>query len=330
MRDFLRRLCLMILICSAFLHTVSAQSLGDWQQATGADRWDPRSSFSVLSFHGRIWILGGGRENDLWNSPDGKEWTKVQTLSDWHPNQHSCSIVFDGRMWVFGGIKTIDGHVQITNEVWSSSDGIGWSQTKSVSPWKKRGDTAATQFLGKIWLLGGQAGSNAFGDVWSSTDGENWEQISAMAPWGGRYNHSVLVHHDKIWVIAGYSKPDPGGNCDDIWSSSNGRDWERVISSLPWGKRTGMGVASEGDYIWVSGGYAGGLTQNKSYNDVWSSEDGRTWKRMEASAPWSARCGHASLGFKGNLWIIGGETLPQKKFGRQDLWNDAWNVPIRN
>ena len=80
--------------------------------------------------------------------------------------------------------------------------------------------------------------------------------------------------------------------------------------------------------MWILGGtenyYFGDDTSLK--NDVWSSADGKEWKRETASAPWSPRAYHAAVVHDGKLWVIGGGNYVPKYRALNDVWSSPDGV----
>jgi hypothetical protein len=83
----------------------------------------------------------------------------------------------------------------VFNDVWSSADGVNWSQNATPAQWSGRmWPCVAAGGDGVIWLAGGYAptdwtntsglvvryGAN-HADVWYSRDGGNWKQFKADA-----------------------------------------------------------------------------------------------------------------------------------------------------
>ena len=87
-----------------------------------------------------------------------------------------ASVVFNNKMWVLGGRDESSNK----NDVWSSSDGINWTQATANAPWTARQEYTSVVFNNKMWVLGGYDGSYK-NDVWSSSDGVNWTQATANA-----------------------------------------------------------------------------------------------------------------------------------------------------
>ncbi len=140
---------------------------------------------------------------DVWSYETGNGWNLV-TCAPWGPRQRHASVVFDGKMWVLGGSSTVTGEWVELNDVWSSEDGLTWTQVTAAAPWCPRSGLAAVVYHGKIWVLGGGDRN----DVWCSEDGANWTQVTNQAPWARRSAHSCVVHDDKIWLLSGWQKYD--------------------------------------------------------------------------------------------------------------------------
>jgi len=120
------------------------------------------------------------------------------------------SVVYDGKMWVLGGSAAT-----YWSDVWSSSDGVTWTEVAIAAGWPVRTLHSSAVHDGKIWVLGGSdQSSECFNDVWSSSDGVTWTKVDSAAPWSGRDNHTSVVHDDKIWVMGG---SDTSHLLNDVW-----------------------------------------------------------------------------------------------------------------
>ena len=77
----------------------------------------------------------------------------------------------------------------------------------------------------KIWVIAGSNfGEGTLGDVWSSEDGVVWTEENSNA-FPIRFNHSSVVFDNKMWVFGGLGDT---GFEDDIWYSSDGKEWKQV------------------------------------------------------------------------------------------------------
>jgi len=68
----------------------------------------------------------------------------------------------------------------------------------------------------------------------------------------------------------------------------------------------------------------GGYDYYKHLNDVWSTEDGKTWTQLVDHAEWTKRSGHSLIAFQDHLWLLAGEDSP---IGKSVYFNDVWASP---
>ncbi len=123
-----------------------------------------------------------------------------------------------------------------------------------------------------------------------------------------RNGHGSVVFNNKIWVIGGSI----GSYRNDVWSSSDGLNWELVTDNPGFSERTGFSLTVFENKIWLISGYAGFRT-----NDVWNSEDGLNWNQVTPNAAFPLRTEHTGLAFDNKLWVIGGS-------GKDGRLNDVW------
>ena len=250
------------------------------------------------------------------STPTGTVWNKTADATASFPARGSFGAAsLNGKLWVIGGQGTGSGSSSRLNDVWSSSDGVTWTQTLAHAPWSARNAHTVTAFNGKLWVMGGQTGGNSstrLNDVWSSSDGVTWTQELSHAPWPARSAHEVVVHNNKLWLVGGADTTD--ADLTDVWSSSDGVTWTQETASANWPSRRGFGLASFNNKLWVMGG----LINNWDVfsNDVWSSTDGITWTEETANAAWQLRASHQVEVFDGKLWVLGGSS---------DDWNSEYS-----
>jgi len=70
--------------------------------------WEGRHTAGYAVHDDKLWILGGDaiqrhEQNDVWNSADGKSWTRVIEAAPWAPRVLHLSAVFNGKIWIMGG-----------------------------------------------------------------------------------------------------------------------------------------------------------------------------------------------------------------------------------
>ena len=215
-----------------------------------------------------------------------------------------------------------------TFELTVISRNFAWSQvTTSGSTWGVRQEHAALSFNNKIWVLGGEVGSNKYkNDVWSSSDGATWTEVTGSAGWSARRGHAAVVFGGKMWVLGG----DDGSDKNDVWWSADGATWTNANARGPmagdphWSAREDHAAVVFDNKMWVMGG-------RSNLNDVWWSSDGTTWTNANARGPvrdpdanpvtyrshWSNRFDHTVVVFDNKMWVMGG-------FGGGE-WNDVWS-----
>ncbi len=122
--------------------------------------------------------------------------------------------------------------------------------------------------------------------VRSTDSGDTWQLASVTrdsAPANTLSDQADLVVHGRLgWLAMGSA--DRGAA---VWTSSDGSSWVRQRTSVP-AFRAGddvTGVAAHPALGWVAVGTAAGVNgQSATVPVVWSSSDGRTWKRAESPA----------------------------------------------
>ena len=108
--------------------------------------------------------------------------------------------------------------------------GSNWQQATASADWSARNGHTSLIYDNKMWVIGGNDGTNRFNDVWYSTDGINWEQATDDAAWSARQNHTSLVYDNKMWVLGGAGKR-------DVWYSTDGINWEQATDDAAWSAR---------------------------------------------------------------------------------------------
>ena len=166
-------------------------------------------------------------------------------------------------------------------------------------------------FDGKLYSIGDKR-------IWTSADGIKWGS-HPKTDWGERYGMRFAFFKNKLWMIGGMRTWDDFRN--DVWVSSDGKEWKQVVKQAAWSARRGHGVVVFKDKLWILGGSLSSGRRDQipteSLNDVWSSVDGVNWKQETANAPWSARDSHTTLVFDNKIWVIGG--------GFRGAYSDVWS-----
>lgn len=324
----------LIVLASVLLFPGSApgeDKVLDWVKVSDKAEWQARDSSGELVYKDRLWLLGGWFDSfaspprDVWSSPDGKVWDLVTKDAPWKYSDLPMSLVFNDRMWMLGGWYNgrLPGH-GATNEVWLSTDGLKWDLVTKEAGWSPRLAAGAVVFKGRMWILGGTE-DYYFGDdkspkndVWSSADGKEWRREVANAPWPPRAHHAAVVHDGKIWILGGGNYTPTYHAQNDVWSSSDGVNWEQVTEHAPWNPRLWFSAVVHRDRIWVLGGWSNNPSQN--WGDVWYSQNGKDWTQLRSNVSWKERHEHSAYVFKDKIWVAGGHARP--------LSSEVWSLDV--
>ncbi len=213
--------------------------------------------------------------------------------------------------------------------------------------------------------------SQIWADVWASDDlGRSWSQLADGADmWAPRAYFQLVTKDDAIFVMGGQDygleknpfcellesgvEPPPGLGIDpdapcpeffptsrffnDVWSSTDGIEWEQLTASAPWSARAGLSAEVYDDHIYVMGGsqnddssiIGAGGPQREYFNDVWRSSDGVEWELMTDAAPWEPRAGGVVVTREDGLYLLGGEdgfTCEPLPDCEAPYFNDVWRT----
>ena len=313
-----------------------------WECATKDAGFIGRDGAALVSFENRLYMLGGWNNtkkdiygpaattNEVWLSADGKKWERILDAAPWAPRHTFGCVVYKDMIWVVGG----DSNSGVCNcDIWKSPDGISWEHITDAPPWAPRVLHQALVFNGKIWVIGGQSPSMMvpgepdvfYGDVWNTADGLNWTRVCEYAPWFGRgMIGNNAVKDGRMWVLGGGTYETPTKPYrhyyTDVWSSENGVDWELAAADAGWPVRAYHDVAAFDGKLWVLEGFGGNeygsrsvpmaymLNRYANRNDVWYSEDGKTWTELPRT-PWAPRHASSVCVHDNALWVVSGNNF---------------------
>jgi len=139
-----------------------------------------------------------------------------------------------------------------------------------------------------------------------------------------RGSHAATVFKDAIWILGGThvvvgKTATATFPLDDVWTTTDGLVWTRVVEHAAFGKRSGHSAVVFKDKLWV----IAGIGDKGRFNDVWSSEDGATWTQVTENAAFPKRSGHTCAVFNDRLWVIAGAGEYTK--GKDNYLNDVWS-----
>lgn len=248
------------------------------------------------------------------------QWELITPRAAFAARDGAGALTHGGKMWLLGGWNPAnpENFPLITNsEVWSSADGLSWTEEVAQAPWEGRHLAGYAVFLDQLWILGGDVNQGHYQpDAWRSSDGITWVEAVSELPWGHRSLHHTAVLGDRVLVMGGQTFPDNDPAVtetilyNDVWASEDGVNWARLLEEAPWSPR-GMigGSAVLDDRIWLLGGGTYDTSDHLErdyYNDVWSSADGVSWTRHVVHTPWSARQFHDVAAWDDRIWVLEG------------------------
>lgn len=230
------------------LNSVSQDGM-TWSNMDSVQVFGNRCDHAAIVYKNKLWVMGGralvpgpiggfGYRSiqDIWSSSDGRTWDLV-TAGNFPGENGFAVVVFQNKLWSIGGLTDL--HEPIG--VWSSDDGVTWTQASGTSPLPTVQGHTALVYAGKLWVIGGNNENwERRGEVWNSDDGINWNKVAYKAPFGTIAGHRSLVFADRMWVIGGmdfFHLPADGdfsgvysnkSFARKIWYSSNGVSWQEV------------------------------------------------------------------------------------------------------
>lgn len=260
----------------------------------------------------------------IWAQPENPDWIQETPHAAWQPRDSQGEVVYKDQLWIFGG--WFNSYEAPPRDVWRTTDGKNWELVTAEAPWKHSDLPMTLVFKNKMWMMGGWyngrlRGHSASNAVWSSVDGRNWKMETGRAGWSPRLAGAVVEFKGKIWLLGGtenYYFGDSTSLLNDVWYSSDGKNWKLATAQAGWSPRAYHQAAVLNGRIYVFGG--GNYTPTyHAMNDVWSSEDGIHWRRETSSAPWHERLWFSSVVYRDYIWIMGGWSgNPYQN------WQDVW------
>jgi hypothetical protein len=250
----------------------------------------------------------------------GPDWELVQAHAEWEPRDSCGYYVHNNELWIIGG--WFDPKLPNPLDVWRSPDAIHWTKVLDEGPWVQTDLPATFSYDGKMWIMGGRKlpGSDPSNKVWSSVNGADWTLVNPAAAWCPRLGPGYTVFRDKMWLFGGvdnfYTVSEDTIH-NDVWSSTDGVEWNLEIKHAPWPKRAYHKVLVMHDKLWLIGGGCA-RPEPYGYNDVWCSDDGVNWTCLTEQAPWAKRIWFGAGVYRDRLWVYSGYA-PEI-----DNMNDVW------
>jgi hypothetical protein len=166
----------------------------NWHTISKQGNLPKRFFYHPFVFDNKIWIIGGEDQQtkyaDIWNSPDGVNWTKQRENLPFGKRSGSQIVLLNNQLYL------------LDNDVWRSSDGLHWqSITDEIVQGEQIFGYSAQVFDDKIWLLGCNRNGQFSSQVLFSSDGKKWQ--TQNAPWLPRGGIAATVYKNKIYITGG-------------------------------------------------------------------------------------------------------------------------------
>lgn len=271
----------------------------DWTYVGEIPEMNHSYDRSVVYYNEKFWLIS--TMEGVWNSSDGKTWTKQLNKGPWsaysannskynswgYYNSDSLgAYVIKDKMWylVYNGRSSTSYDNLIT--IFSTTDGKNWTEegklvnAKNSEPFYIRPNINPdpVTWNGDIYIVSSVENTGK-PLVIKTSDGKNWYQVSTddtkfykednNFPNVRNYG-SVAVFLNKIWHIGGWDlqlNTDNNDNVNDVWSSSDGIKWSNITPKNvefpgPAGRWL-AGIVTTGE----KGSKAGNLNLERKWND---------------------------------------------------------------
>lgn len=207
--------------------------------------------------------------------------------------------------------------------------GPDWVRVTEAAGWKARDSQGEVAYRDRLWIFGGWFNSYEAPprDVWSSPDGKSWQLVEKQAPWIHSDLSMSVVFNDRMWFMGGWYNGRLEGHSasNQVWSSTDGVKWDQATDKAAWTPRIASALVVFKGKMWLLGGtenyYFGDNSSLK--NDVWFSEDGKTWTLATADAGWSPRAYHQAAVLNDRIYVFGGGNYVPEYQAVNDVWSSA-------
>lgn len=252
----------------------SSNDVQHWTLLNGEAPWPGRHGAAWVVHAGRLFVISGDLNDDVWSSADGITWRK-DAIGAPFGKRYTPNAISDGKQIIL-----------YAGQYWAPYD---WCAFEVVCR------------------------AVGLSDVWSSADGNTWTQLTKSAPWAGRgLVHGAAYFQGRIYVIGGglkmglpgYTVAETVAEFSDIWSSADGVSWRLEANTLGFLPRTHFSLVSTPNGCFVSDGSVG--TQGNFSNDLFFAPDCVNFKAVRGTLPLQRRHASSMAYFNGSLVILGG------------------------
>ena len=248
--------------------------------------------------------------------PPTSIWERMTSDAGFLNFQDQRAAMLGGEMYIMG---TMSENIGGPNhyEVWRSPDGINWLQVNTTPTAPPYAFFELLAHNNTLHLIGGATLPDvstgnfeavAQNSVSTSTNGSSWMEFIGL-PLPARVFYRGAVFNSEMYVIGGnpLSSSTPQTPFTQVWKSDNATNWNMVTNAGGFGPRSTPAVFVHNGKLWMTGG--GGVKlpgPEPVFNDVWHSNNGSDWTKVNVSQPYPKRTGHVGLSYNGNMYILFG------------------------
>lgn len=191
----------------------------------------PTTNLSTVVFNDKMYIKGGsyygfGMLQGLrayMVCEDGTNWKNIDIKGETVNNHNQDAFfTFKGKMWSIGGFKSYINQKNIVTGIYSSANGVDWTQEAENGPFGAMWGMTAAVGEDAVYLIGGESLSNdgskriLSDKIYRSTDAIHWEEVTSSSKYTARRNARVAILGDYAYIFGGYNTPsDTYGNSKD-------------------------------------------------------------------------------------------------------------------
>ncbi|MCY4043875.1 MAG: Ig-like domain-containing protein [Cellvibrionales bacterium] len=256
-----------------------------WTQEALEAAFSGRENHSLSILNDKLILTGGWNDNDkelqdVWESEDGRTFRLLADNAPFPARDSHQTAAINSTLYLMAGWSEENG-CDSFNDVWQTQDGKAWTKITENTDFSKRCASAIAVLNDTLYLTGGMEGKDSsrkyLNDAWASTDGENFEKLASNAPFSTRFKHQMVVFNEGLYLSGGFSGNNEMSYFNDVWKSSDGKEWEQVIESASFTSRAGHQMLVKGNWLYILGGY----NDQSTFQDVWRSQDGKIFEKRQ-------------------------------------------------
>ena len=183
-----------------------------------ARTWTQRTSGTTKGINGiaanASLVVAVGDSATIRTSPDGITWT-TRSVSEYDGNMTFRAIVWDGAKFIISGEDYNSSTPGWVSLIYTSSDGITWTQ-------RLRGSTPSTELHAIATNGTGAVAVGNSGTVMSSANGTTWSNVAAISGIGSSQTFAGIAWNGSIYALAGYTGNNGGVK---VYTSTTGSSW---------------------------------------------------------------------------------------------------------